>query len=83
MVPGMVVHACNPIICEAEVRESQVQSQPGLCSEFEVSLGYTARLSLQKRKKERNVCMCSVLSLGNKIALFLLRPILHELHFFQ
>jgi hypothetical protein len=52
---GMVLHACNPSSLEAEVGQSRVQ--PGLQSEFEVSLVYTVRCLAEqtkhlKRKKE-------------------------------
>jgi hypothetical protein len=38
-----------PAIGEGEARESQVQGQPGLHSEFEISLVYTVRTHLKTK----------------------------------
>jgi hypothetical protein len=44
----MVGYACNPSTHEIEAGGLRVQSQPGLISEFQISLGYIARLYLKK-----------------------------------
>jgi hypothetical protein len=46
---GRVVHACNPNTLEFEARGSQVQGQPEIHSEFQVSLSYIVRPCLKKK----------------------------------
>lgn len=45
-----MVHVCHPNTQEAEAEGSEVQGQPWLHSEFEVTLGYM-RPCLKKKKK--------------------------------
>jgi hypothetical protein len=50
-----VAHACNPSTQEAEAEGSQIQGQPILHSEFQVSLGYRVRHCLKiNQKKTQN-----------------------------
>jgi hypothetical protein len=51
----MVVYACNPCTQEGDVGGSQVQGQPGLHNEFQVSLVYKARL-YQKSINHGSAC---------------------------
>jgi hypothetical protein len=50
LLPGVVVHAFNPSIWEAEAGEF-LSSRPAWSTEFQDSQGYTEKLCLEKRKK--------------------------------
>jgi hypothetical protein len=52
-LPGVVVHAFNPSIWEAEAGGFLSSSQPGLQSEFQDSQGYTEKPCLEKPKKKK------------------------------
>lgn len=45
---------CNPSTQQMEARESGVQGHPGLCIDFEASLGY---LSICLKKSDSCVCL--------------------------
>jgi hypothetical protein len=52
MWQGMVMHACNLSIWEAEAKESQVQDQPGLQSE---TLSQNTKKYKNKRETKKNL----------------------------
>jgi hypothetical protein len=44
----MVIHTCKPSTREASAGRSQMQGQPRLHNEFEVSMGFIARSCLKR-----------------------------------